>query len=318
MSASAWSTVAERGSVWGMRVTAWIYRRVGYHVATALVIVVVTYFFLTDRRGRAASLRYLGRVYAHPDGARMLGRQPTLRHCFRHYVQFGLAGIDRLRVAMGSATDIDFIVHGEEALAHLVQRGEGAVLVGAHLGSFDALRVLAERAQVPVNIVMSTRHAARLTSVLRRAESAATIRVFDVDFAAPQTVFALRACVARGEFVAILADRVGPGAHARPVRVPFLGADAPFPRGPFVLAAVLQCTIILLIGVRRGPRCYEIFVERLRDPADGTPAGRRAWVRATIADYARGLESHCLRAPYQWFNFFDFWDEHVPSGQAAT
>jgi predicted LPLAT superfamily acyltransferase len=309
LTAAAWTSVAERGSLWGLRVTAWVYRHGGRRPAAALVALVVLYFFVTDRPGRAASLRYLRRVYAHPDGAAALGRPPSLRDSFRQYLQFGLVALDRLRFALGQADDIELVVHGEDTLARLVARGEGAVLVGAHLGSFDALRALAGRSGVPVNVVMSTRHAARIASVLARHGADPGLRVFDLSFAGPDAIFALRACVARGEFVAILADRVAPGAHARPLRAPFFGAAAPFPRGPFLLAATLQCPVILLVGLRRNARRYDVFVERLREPALATPAGRRAWATEVVGDYAQRLERLCLQAPYQWFNFFDFWDE---------
>lgn len=317
MSAASWTIIAERGSLWGMRLTAAVFRLAGRRVTSVLVAVIVTYFFLTDRRGRAASLAYLRRVYSHPEGARVLGHPPTLFDTLRHYLEFGLAGIDRLRFAMGAAADVQFVVHGEEALIRLVERGEGGVLVGAHLGSFDALRALASRAGVIVNIVMSTRHAARLASVLGVSDDSRSVRIFDIEFAGPQAVFELRACVARGEFVALLADRVGPGIQARPVRAKFLGAEAPFPRGPFVLAAALQCPIALLLGVRSGARRYDIYVERLSGASDATPAGRRTWVIAAVADYARRLEGHCVRTPFQWFNFFDFWDEQPREGRAA-
>jgi predicted LPLAT superfamily acyltransferase len=274
---------------------------------------VVTYFFVTDRRGRAASLRYLNRVYAHPDGPAALGRRPTWRDSFRQYFQFGLVALDRLRFALGAADDVELTVHGEERLAQLVARGEGAVLVGAHLGSFEALRALARRGGVPVNVVMSSRYAARFARVLAEHTADTALRIFDLSFAGPEAIFTLRACVARGEFVAILADRVGPGAQARPLRARFFGVPASFPRGPFLLAAALQCPVILLIGLRRGGHRYEIFVEPLHTPALATPAGRRAWAAEVVADYAGRLERLCLRAPYQWFNFFDFWGDDQPS-----
>ena len=317
MNAARWRTMAERGSSWGVSFTAWVYRRGGRRLAVAVVTMVVAYFFITDRHGRSASLRYLRRVYAHPDGARAFGRAPSLRDSFRHYREFGLATLDRLRLVLGE-DDIEFVVHGEDALARLVARGEGAVLVGAHLGNFEALRGLARRSQVPVNVVMSTRHAARLAAVLARHTREPSLRVFDVSFAGPEAIAALQACVARGEFVAILADRVGPGRRARPLRATFFGADAPFPRGPFLLAAALRCPVILIVALRRGVRCYEIFAEPLHAPDAAAHTGRLQWATAVAADYAARLERFCLRAPYQWFNFFDFWDEPPRARKASA
>lgn len=317
MSAAAWPQIAERGSLWGLRVTKFVYRLCGQQLAALLVAGIALYFFVTDRRGRDASRTYLRRLYEHPEGARALAHSPTILDSYRHYLQFGLAALDRLRFSLGDKAGIDLVVHGEDALARLVERGEGGVLVGAHLGSFDALRALAARAGVVVNIVMSTRHAARIASVLTGVDDA-RVRVFDIDFAGPQAVFELRASVARGEFVALLADRVMPGVHARPVRARFLGTVAPFPRGPFMLAATLQCPMILLIGIRRSRCLYEIHVEPLGAVEDSSRAGRQAWIAATVAEYASRLERHCLDAPLQWFNFYDFWDERKTGRRVAA
>jgi predicted LPLAT superfamily acyltransferase len=319
MSATSWTTVVERGSLWGLRLTAAVYRYGGRRLAVGLVALVVTYFFLTDRRGRAASRAYFRRVYAHPHGAAALGRPPGARDSFRQYFEFGLAALDRLRFALGPTESIEMVVHGEEALARLVARGEGAVLVGAHLGSFEALRVLAKRSGVPVNVVMSTRYSARFTAVLARHTGDPALRVVDLAFGGPEATAALQACVARGEFVAILADRVGPGVQARPLRAPFFGVEAAFPRGPFLLAAMLQCPVILLVAIRHDARRYEIFVEPLASPAVAMPAGRRQWADAVVTDFARRLERLCLRAPHQWFNFFDFWaDRSAPRKAVAV
>ncbi len=317
MSAAAWAAAAERGSVLGMRFTAWLYRRCGRRVAAGLVSVIVAYFFVTDPQGRRASRRYLQRVYATPGGAAALGRPPRTRDCFRHYLQFGLSTLDRVRLAVGSHDDIAVTLHGGEHLAGLVARGQGAVLVGVHLGNFDALRALAARNGIKVSIVMSTRHAARITSVLRRLDPAADVRVVDLDPSA-QSVFTLRASVARGEFVAILGDRVAPGRRVRSVRAPFLGASAPFPRGPFVLAATLKCPLVLMVALRRGPGHYDVYAESLADgSSEAQPVGRD-WLVAAVNDYARRIERYCLRAPYQWFNFYDFWDEDAPGRRAPV
>jgi predicted LPLAT superfamily acyltransferase len=315
MSGRRWTSVAERGSLWGLKLTAAVYRHGGRRIGAALVALVVTYFFLTDPRGRAASLRYLRRVHAHPGGARALGRVPSMRDVYRHYLQFGLSTLDRLRFAV-APDDIDVVVHGEDTLARLVARGEGAVLVGAHLGNFDALRGFARRGRVPVNVVLSSRHAARLATVLRDNAAEPSLRVFDLSLSGVDAIFALRACIARGEFVAILADRVPPGRRARPLRASFLGAEASFPRGPFMLAAALQCPVVLLVALRRKGGRYEIFAEPLTP--DASAIGHRALARAAAADYARRLERLCLQAPYQWFNFFDFWDEGTSAPPALS
>jgi len=317
MSGGAWTALAERGSLLGMRFTVWVYRCCGRRVSGWLALAIVSYFFVTDARGRRASRRYLARLYAAPGGAAALGHPPGLRDCFRQYREFSRCVLDRLAFALGEGDRFTVEVHGRDALATLHAAGQGAVLLGAHLGNFDALRALARRDGVVVNVVMFTRHAERINGLLRRLDPAAEVRVLEMDPAVPDTALRLRACVQRGEFVALLGDRVGATGRARIARASFLGRDATFPVGPFVLAAVLGCPVILIVGLRRGDGAYEVFVELLADRVPLAPRLRAASLPGLVRRYAGRLEAYCLRAPYQWFNFYDFWGEEPAARGSA-
>ncbi len=308
MSPAAWTAVSERGSSAGLWITAFVYRLFGRRLSEWFILPIVAYFFVTDRRGRRASRRYLERLYAFPGGARALGHRPTLRDAFRHYHQFALATVDRLRFTLGSH-DTEIILRGREHFTPLLAAKQGAVLLGAHLGSFDALRVLAAREGIVVNVLMVTRHAPRINAVLRRLNPAVEFRVIESGPDAMDTVVRLRACLERGEFVSILGDRVGAGARSRVVRVPFLGRPAPLPQGPFLLAEALRCPLLFIVGLRRTATVYEVFAEPLATPVSLPSIERSKRVGDVARRYAKRLEAYCVEAPYQWFNFFDFWDD---------
>jgi predicted LPLAT superfamily acyltransferase len=308
VSRAAWATVAERGSMVGMRFTVGFYRLCGRWLTGWLMLPIVAYFFWTDARGRRASRRYLETLHAFPGGAEAVGGPPTWRHSFRHYREFGRVILDRVRFALG-ASDVELVFRGREHLTALIAARRGAVLLGAHLGSFDALRLLAARTGVTVNVLMITRHAPRINAVLERLNPDARVRVIESDLGNPDAVFHLKACVERGEFVAILGDRVAAGARARVVRVPFLGQPAAFPQGPFLLAHALQSPIVLMIALRRGPTMYEIFAEPLAERVALPRAERMEALRVLVKRYAERLQAYCLSAPFQWFNFFDFWGD---------
>lgn len=306
-----WAAVEERGSIAGMRLTVWFYRLCGRRLATLFILPVVTYFFLTDRRGRRASQRYLTRLYAWAHGRVALGHQPSVWDSFRHYWEFAVTILDRVGFWSDRADDFEIRFHGREHFQSLIESKRGAILLGAHLGSFDALRVLADRWAIAVNVLMSTRHAPRINRILRELSPRATVRVIEVDPTSSRSVFELKACLERGEFVAILGDRVGPGARTRSIEVDFLGGRAAFPAGPFVLASRLDCPVLLMIGVRIGPAAYEVFAEPFAERIVLPRAERNARLHELAAAYAKRLEAYCLKAPYQWFNFYDFWGEEA-------
>ena len=295
----------------GMRLGVWFYRRFGKRWSEFFVLPVVMYFFLTDRRGRRASRRYLKKLYGIPDGRRALGRPPGLWESFLHYRAFALMILDRLSFALGDTADLEIVFQGREHFERLIEARRGAILLGAHLGSFEALRLLAERSKIAVNVLMSTQHAPRINAILRALKPDLDLRVIHVDPASIQWVFELRASVARGEFLAILGDRVGPEPRQRDLRVPFLGTSASFPPGPFVLASVLGCPILLMVGLRVSATSYEVFAEPLAEHVVLTDDDRTDRLRTLIGAYAKRLEAFCFKAPYQWFNFYDFWAEEA-------
>jgi predicted LPLAT superfamily acyltransferase len=77
-----------------------------------------------------------------------------------------------------------------------------------------------------------------------------------------------------------------------------------------VLASLLKCPTYLLFSMRAG-RGSEVHFELFRESIRLPRAGRDAALAELVADYAARLEHFCVRAPLQWFNFYDFW--HLPS-----
>jgi predicted LPLAT superfamily acyltransferase len=118
-----------------------------------------------------------------------------------------------------------------------------------------------------------------------------------------------RECIERGEVIAVLADRVPPGESSRVSPVEFLGATAALPHGPMRLAALLGCPVLLMTGLRTASGGYEVHVERFADPVLLPRARRNEALSEYCQDYADRLARYCVRAPYQWFNFYDFWGE---------
>ena len=171
------------------------------------------YFLLTDGKARRGSLQYLRRLYAWPEGRAAFEREPGLREGLRHLREFAISLVDRLCAWPDEADRIEFRDEGSEHLFRLAQQRRGALLLGAHLGNFDMLRVLSERQKFKVNVLMYSRHVARLSAFLESVQPGARLRVIQMDPGSIRAVFEIKACIDRGEFVGILADRVGPREH---------------------------------------------------------------------------------------------------------
>jgi len=313
---ASWTRAAERGSIWGIRFTAWCYRVFGRRLSLPLVHAIVTYFFLTDARRRRASLAYLRRVHADPRGRASLPRPPGLRECYRHYRSFGLSIVDRLAIWFGRDDDFAFTTHGIDYVDALARQGRGALLLGSHVGSFDALRLLAKRAGSVVNVLMFTANAARINQVLREVAPEVEAHVIEVDPGSVQSVFTVRERLRRGEHVAILADRIEVGDRDRALAIPLLGGAVRLPQAPVLLAGLLGCPLVSVVALREGPGRYEVFVDVLAERVRLPRAGREAAVAELLASYAGHLERACLQRPYQWFNFYDYWGDETAAASA--
>ena len=304
-----WSQIGERGSMRGLRAVLAIYRFGGRPITLVLVHLIVFYYFLTIPGGRRASRAYLRRIVARPEGARALGRRPDTIASFLHFRAFALSIFDRIELWLGRGDAFRFEVTGREHYARLLTPTRGGILVGAHLGSFDALRILSRHDGRVVNVVMFTSNAPRINAFFRLLSPDAEVRVLPGDADPASTALRIRSCVERGELVAILGDRMEAGDRGRSCRVPFLGDPAEIPTAPYWLAAVLGCPLFFMVALRADASTYRVFAEVLSEGAKPGRGEREKHVEELAAAYARRLEHYCLEEPLQWFNYYDYWRE---------
>jgi len=303
----AWAQLAEVGSLGALRAMNLCYRLVGRRAATALLAPIAAYYTVRHRRVREASRAYLEALAATPAGGAALGHAPGRRDVYRHVHEFAVQIFDRM-VSWGGAFDrIELEKEDGRLLLGLRAAQRGGILVGAHLGSFDLLRLVAAQYDVRVNVLMYTAHAPAINAFFERLDPRSRLRVLPIDESAASTALAVRHCIERGEFVGILADRVPPAASARTAEVPFLGRPAPFPTTAFEMTALLGCPLVLSLGVRLGDARYRSVAELLYEGGRVSRAEREALARALLERYVARLEAWCGRAPYQWFNFYDYW-----------
>ncbi len=310
-----WSSIAEVGSSFGLLLSFWLYKLLGRRPFQALLLPIVSYFFLFKSQQRRASRQFLHRC--HEAGG--LPRPPGAWASFRHFFQFGQAVLDKLVAYNGGVRleDVDF--RGEARVQAVLDRGRGALLLGSHLGNLEICRALAHlRPGLRLRVLVHTRHAQNFNRLLARLDGESQVRLQQVTELGVAAAAELAAWVAGGGVVLIAADRVplsaaASGPTARVVWADFLGHPAPFPQGPFILGSLLDCPVFSLFCVRRGRRFEASFVpfaERLVLPR----GDRERALSRCAALFAEQLGQHCLASPFQWFNFFPFWAQ----GQAPA
>jgi predicted LPLAT superfamily acyltransferase len=213
--------------------------------------------------------------------------------------------VDRVFLLKGETRGLRVTSHGSEHMLRQQASGRGAVLLGAHLGSYEAMRAASALASIPVRALGYFDNARMTNALFERLNPGLAARIIHLGHDPVGVMASVRAGIEAGEFVAVLADRVG--LNERVVRVRFLGQEARFPAGPFLIAAVLGCPVYLTFGLYREPNHYELhcepFAERIELPRKERDAALQGWVER----YAARLEHYARQAPHNWFNWYDFW-----------
>jgi predicted LPLAT superfamily acyltransferase len=292
----SWRDVHEIGSVLGMRLLAGLCRLLGRRVVGLLLHPIVLYYLLAKPLPRRASRAYLLRSAG--------ATRVSWIRVYRHLLCFAECTLDRYLFVAGRTRGLEVSVHGHHYLERAAVAGRGALLLGAHLGSFEAMRAASARSNLRLSIVADFRWSRRLSGMLERLNPGLSAQVIPVGDGL-ETVFRIKDRIAAGELVALLADRVSP--QDRAVSTTFLGEMAAFPAGPYLLAATLACPVLLAFGIHKTRNRYEVHCEpfanrivlpqRHRDPA----------LSGLVQRYAARLEHYCRLAPDNWFNFFDTW-----------
>ena len=284
-----WTRRPERGARLLVRFMAWLSTAIGRTASRIPLRAIALYFYLTSPAARAASRDYLRRC---------LGREPRLSERHAHFLTFATTVHDRLYFLQARDDLFEFDVVTPEKLPQ-----GGALLFGAHFGSFEALRAAGLRhGHRRVTMAMYEENARQLNAIF--AALAPDLLRDIVPLGRAGSMIALSQRLESGDLVGVLADRT-PGQEAT-IEVDFLGARAAFPTGPMRMAAALRQPVFMMVGLYLGGNRYRVVFDPLVDFSN-VSGDRSEAVAAGVRAYAARLERYCREAPYNWFNFFDFW-----------
>ena len=294
---SRWFRQSERGSRTLIQLIGWITLHIGRWAARLLLYPITLYFFLTAREQRLASRQFLSRV---------LGKKASWWKVARHFHSFAGTILDRAYLVTGDHRRFNLRMHGVEVALEQVAKGRGCILLGAHLGSFEVMRMMAMiDDRVEVKVLMYEDHNATLTRLIYALNpqfSASIIPLGNVD-----ALIRVQESLGRGELVGILADRVAE--NDRITHCQFLGRQATFPSGPVLLASMLKVPVLLFFGLYLGNNRYALHFELFADEIAIRREHRDADIQSWTQRYSGRLEHYARLAPYNWFNFYDFWEE---------
>ena len=290
-----WFRQSERGSRSLILLIGWITLHIGRWAARLLLYPITAYFFLTAREQRLASRQFLTRA---------LGRRAGWWNVARQFHFFAATILDRVYLVTGDRRRFDLRMHGVKAALEQVEKGHGCILLGAHLGSFEVMRMLAMiDDRVEVKVLMYEDHNATLTSLIYSLNPQFLESV--IPLGGIEVLLRAQECLSRGELIGMLGDRVTE--NDRTTRCLFFGHEATFPAGPVLIASMLKVPVLLFFGLYLGRNRYALHFELFADQIVLRREHRDADIQLWMQRYADRLEHYARLAPYNWFNFYDFW-----------
>mgnify|MGYP000156123810 CR=1 FL=1 len=289
---ASWTEHSERGNPLLLRLLIWLTLKTGRRVGRIALYPICGYFFFMAPGARHASKQYLARVFAKP---------PKIRDVFRHFHCFAATLLDRIYFLNGNTDAFDIRLFGQDAVRSALEEGRGAVLLGSHLGSFEILRAVGLQAGISdIHMVMYRGVAPKIAAAMDRLRTH-PLSIIELD--RPGAMLRVKEALERGAIVGLLGDRIL--TNDRGTQCEFFGSATAFPQGPLHLAAILGAPVILAFGLYRGGNRYDVHFERF-DVAVGGPAAH-PFTPDAIGRYAQRLEYYCRLAPFNWFNFYDYW-----------
>jgi predicted LPLAT superfamily acyltransferase len=299
-----WTQLQEHGEIRGMRLLLRIYLLFGRGFLQLFLYPVVIYYWLTNPQARQSSLAYLNRLAVFAPSLKLSGN--FFWSC-QHFISFANAMIDKLAVWSGALSRTDVQYFGRQELLAQISKGQGVVLLGSHLGNLEVCRVIAHfNEMINMNVLVHTKHAQKFNRLLKQTNDNSQLNLIQVTEITAATSMLLMDKIEAAELVIIAADRTPASNRQRVAKVTFMGAEALFPQGPFILAALLRCPVYTVFCLKQQNK-HVIYFDHFSDSIKFPRKNREQAIQQIIQRYAERLQTYCLNEPLQWFNFFDFW-----------
>lgn len=284
-----------------------------------LAFVIGFFYWAFDKNARRISKDYLIKL-----GLSLLSdaENPSAvslpRSSLKHICSFALNLVENVQSWAGkfSFSDVSWQNDDVQDLVRNINSGIGTIVVISHLGNAQMMKGLAamnesgtER-KISITTISDAKISKGFNALLNEINPDSSLNIISSDNIGPETILLLQERLEKGGVIVIAGDRVS--AHTnRNIGIEFLGEEANFPYGVFMLIALLNAPTYFMNGLRHKdfslhPK-YDMFVKKNDVQFDCGRKEREERITRTAKNYAENLEELCMRHPYQWYNFYDFW-----------
>ena len=304
-----WSTAQEAGTLFGLRFLWLIHRTFGRKVLSLLLLPIVAYFVLFRSDSRKASQNFLQNHYKqYPEAWQ---QKPKFTDTIRHFRQFAETVVDKLSSWFVELDSDLFNINSPEVVDILLNDPRGQLIIGSHFGNLEYCRGFMHRYKdKSINVLLHDKHSQNYTKIMAQLNPDSRLNVYQVDEFNISTILSFKEKIDAGEWLFIAGDRVPLTGLERTVEVDFFGKKAALPIGPYLLAKSLDCPVKLMFSYQDYKDKSEQIQFDVVDFADKITLSRKHRqndIKQYAQRFATELEKQCAKAPFQWFNYYDFW-----------
>ncbi|MBC7423979.1 MAG: lipid A biosynthesis acyltransferase [Ferruginibacter sp.] len=283
-----------KGNKAGYQFFVWVLKNFGVLPAYFLLRFVVLYFFLFSYK----SSRQIFFLYHKKLG---YGRLKAFTKLYKNYYLLGQGIIDKVVVMAGIKNKFTYNFDGEQNLKEIAAMQKGGILLSAHIGNWDIAGHFLKRLDTRIHIVMFDGEHQQIKEYLSRVTGKKSINIIYIKNDLSH-IYAISDALKNNELVCMHADRFLEG--NKTLETNFLGQQARFPMGPFVLAATFKVPVCFVFAVKENNLHYHLFASSIKLYGH---LQKEAMMQQMIIDFASAIEEKVTKYPEQWFNYYNFW-----------
>lgn len=289
-------------------------RKLPDYLVFILIYPISFFFYIFSKRGRVEAKNYQRQMKEFTGGKVPLKISP-----FKQILSFSLCVMEKMEGWLGNYHYNELVTHDDDlkSLQSQLEQGKGALFIGSHLGNIELLRSLSSFGEngiirkISVTAIMELKSTEQFNRTLKEVNPNVDFQVIDPEKIGVNTIIELQEQIENGGLVVITGDRTSARSRSRIIREKFLGKDADFPYGVFVLALLLKAPTYYVFGLRTKTASlrpkYHIFVEKSKVDFERPSSKRDEKIHALCKEFVVKLEKYCVQFPYQWYNFYNFW-----------
>lgn len=263
--------------------------------------------------------RKFSKVYQKQLKSYTNGETPRVISPFRQILSFSLCLMEKMEGWLGKVSFDRVKLQNDDVgeMTERLKRGESAILMVSHSGNMELMRSMQDYIiglcgrKIPVVIIMDMSMSENFTQTLKEINPKYSTNVIDASSFGPESMILIQEQIEKGALIVAAGDRTSINNRDKVIEKSFLGREAKFPYGVFLIPALVKLPVYFMFGMREklsifNPK-YNIYIEKSKADFNCPRSERENQIKKCCGEFVEKLEKFCIMYPYQWYNFFNFW-----------